>query len=197
LQIFPIEYGRRVFYKNNLGKPLTMCNRTKTFDDGSHKFFNNLRDLLRHTVQPEYTSYANMINALRFAKESNARPVTAHQLEQFIKGITKTDVQLCRRFLNAMRDINPHVPRSDLHRASMFRGLFKIGYENDFSEEIWHKFVLAAIIDPKIKQFWQSGATSKSAVVDAYSYMVNVVAKKAAIKVIAVLPTHKQTMEDM
>ncbi len=91
LQIFPVDLGRRVFYRNNLGKPLTMQNRTKTFDDKKMPFFNRLRDLLSHNVSNDKTSYSNMLNALKYAKTQFPRPVEAHKIEQFLKEITKGD----------------------------------------------------------------------------------------------------------
>lgn len=190
LQIFPKDIGRRVFYRTNLGKQLTMNNRTKTFDDGTFPFFNKLREFLGHAVSPEKTSYANMMNALSFAKTGTVKPVQAHKLEQFIKQITKTDITKCTTFLSAMHQTNPHVPRTDLHRAPVFRALFKVGYENDFSGEQYKRLISTAMKDPHIQKFWKGAGVSRENIKLSYEYMVNEVAVKASLRVKEVIPTY-------
>lgn len=176
LQIFPIDMGRRVFYRNNLGKPLTMQNRTKTFDDKKHPFFNRLRDLLGHNVTHDKTSYANMMNALKYAKSQTPKPVEPHKIEQFLKEITRADIVLCKEYLLALQEVSPHVPHADLFRTAVFRALFRIGYENNFNQEKWVILIEASYKSKKLKEFWKQGPSSHDNIKYTYQYVVEEIA---------------------
>lgn len=176
LQLFPVELGRRVFYRNNLGKVLTQQDRTKTFDDKKHTFFNKLREFLGHNITQDKTSYANMMNALKFAKDQTPRPVPAHKIEQFLREITKSDTSSCKEYLTALKEVAPHVPHADLFRTSIFRALFRIGYENHFDRNKWIILIDAAYKSHGLKKFWKQGPTTQTNTVHTYQFVVEEIA---------------------
>jgi len=180
LQIFPLKIGRRVFYRNNLGKSLTMTDRTNTFDDNKIRFFNHLREVLGHSVTQEKTSFTNMINALRYAKTASPRPIKPYQLEQFIGQISHSDIKKCDAFLTALKEVSPHVPRTDLFRAPLFRSLFRAGYENDFTKEQWIKVAQATLNEPFLKELWTQ-SRDRDTTVHSYQFIIVELSKKLQI----------------
>ena len=167
LQIFDKEYGRKIFYRLNLGKQVTLQNLTKTFDDGNNVFFNHLRDVCSHKQTKKTTTFSNLLSALRFAKTGSPRALPKQNIEHFMAGITKSDKTFCVRFMKAMGIAAPYVPQSEAYRAPIFRGTFRAGYENDWNEETLKKVIREVQGDQCMKDIIGLGG---AIVVTGYAY---------------------------
>jgi len=183
LQIFDSAYARQIFYRFNLGKNLSLGDITKDLDDGSIKFFNHLRDNYSHKSSKSGTSFANLLHAIKFAKDKTPRPLNRTTIEHFLDGITNSDMIYIKKFTRCINEVSEYVPQSFTYRSPIFRSLFRVGYDNAQLTDEKLKTIIKAVIDsPKSKQLIKL-PNGNEIISFMYQYITNVLCDKIGIPV--------------
>ena len=183
LQIFNEKIPREVFVGFNLGKGMSLGDITKAIDDGTIKFFNHLRDNYGHKATKTGTSFSNLLNAIRFAKDKTPIPLDKRTLRHFLTGITNSDMIYVKKFTRCINEVSEYVPQSFTYRAPIFRAIFRVGYDNDHLTDAKLKTIIKAVIDaPKAKQIILL-PNSNEIISFMYQYITNILCDKIGIPV--------------
>ena len=183
LQIFDNDPKREIFVGFNLGKGMQLGDITKAIDDGSIPFFNHLRGNYAHKTTKTGTSFTNLLHAIKFAKDKTPRPLQKTIVRHFISGISKSDMIYIRKFTRCINAVSEYVPQSFAYRASIFRPLFRVGFDNEHLTDEKLKTIIKAVLDsPKAKQLVK-GNKGTDVVSYIYQYITNVLCDKIGIAV--------------
>ena len=180
LQIFPFDMARKVFFRYNLGKKVTLSNITKVLDDGTIKFFNEFRGDYEHKTTGKCTSFHNLLHALKYAKDNTPRPLPIHTIEHFIQGITKPDCTYIRKFTRCMTAVSPFVANSFTYRSPVFRALFRVGWDNDLTDNDFERIIQATIDSTQAKDLVKEHHGNEC-ISYMYQYITNVLCDKIKI----------------
>ena len=173
LQIFNEDISRSLFYRNNLGKALTFGDLAQTFDDGHIRFFNHLRgDYNIRKATKDKPAIANLLHGLKFARSKSPIPIPRTSIESFLKSITKEEITYCKKFTRCLFSLFPYVAESVPYRTPVFQGMFRSGYENDWTDETLKKVIGSTIDSPKTMELVNltRGHNGKSYI---YQYITN------------------------
>jgi hypothetical protein len=182
LQIFNFEYARQIFFRFNLGKNLHMNDITKDLDDGTIKFFNHMRDDYDHKPSRKGTSFTNLLSALSFAKLKTPRPLQKPTIEHFLSGITNSELIYCKKFTRCMNLVSEYVPQSFAYRSPIFRSLFRVGYDNDLSDDKLTTIIKAVLDSPRPKTLVKTNK-GNDVIAHMYQWITNVLCDKIGIQV--------------
>ena len=182
LQIFNDDMGRSLFYRNNLGKPLNFGDLAQTFDDGHVRFFNHLRgDYSIRKATKKQPPISNVLHGLKFARDKTPIPIPRTAIEQFLKSITKEEITYCKKFTRCILSVSPYVALSIAYRTPVFQGMFRAGYENDWTDETLKKVISETIKSAKTMELVNltRGNFGKSYI---YQYITNDLCYKIKVK---------------
>jgi len=182
LQIFPFEMARQVFVRYNLGKKVSISDLTKVFDDGTITFFNQFRGSYEHKTTGKCTSFHNLLHAIKFSKTNSPIPLKPTGLEHFIQGITKTDCIYIKKFTRCINKVSPFVPNSFTYRSTIFRALFRIGWDNDLTDNDFEKIIQATIDSTQAKDLVKENHGNEC-ISYIYQYVTNELCDKIKIPV--------------
>ena len=183
LQIFDEEYARQIFYRNNLGKNISMPDLTKDLDDGTIIFFNHMRDNYSHKPTKTNTTFTNLLSAIKFAKDKTPRPLQKPVIEHHINGITKSDLTYCKKFTRCIKEVSEFVPNSFTYRAPVFRALYRVGFENTLTDQQLKTIMQSTIDSRKPKELVKMNKGNE-VISYVYQFITNVLCDRIGIPVI-------------
>ena len=182
LLIFPVKYARIIYRRINLGYPLKMQDHLRALDNNRHPFFTGLRPYFVHYNDGILPKFSMILSALSYAKNGSPRAVRPLLLDRMFKSITKEDLKLIRSFSEALAEIEPHQPKKFqlLYSFSIYRNIFRVGYENRFNQSTWENFITLCKSDKKINELHKDRRIE--AVRKIYSYMIEKIAGEMGLK---------------
>jgi len=183
LQIFDKEYARQIFFRNNLGKNISMNDITKDLDDGTIKFFNHMRGDYEHKPTKTATSFTNLLSAIKFAKDKTPRPLQRPVIEHHIHGITNSDLTYCKKFTRCIKEVSEFVPNSVTYRAPVFRALYRVGFENSLTDEQLKTIIQSTLDSRKPKELVKMNKGNE-VISYVYQFITNVLCDRIGIPVI-------------
>jgi len=183
LQIFDEEYARQIFFRNNLGKNISMNDITKDLDDGTIRFFNHMRGHYEHKPSKTATTFTNLLSAIKFAKDKTPRPLQRPVIEHHIAGITNSDLTYCNKFTRCINQVSEFVPNSFTYRAPIFRALYRVGFENNLTDEQLKTIMQATIDSRKPKELVKLNKGNE-VISFVYQFITNVLCDRIGIPVI-------------
>lgn len=154
LAIYSEKFARTTYRRLNMGKRLLTRDHSMALDDGSKPFFNELRPYLSHQKTASKSSFLEMLHALNYAK-GRTRPVQIMQLDDLISSVTPDEIKILKEFSHAMQVFSPVVPRSFAFSMLVYRTVFRIGYENNFSKDEFLDLVEKASQNKKIQEMYK------------------------------------------
>ena len=154
LMIFPERFARKIYRRINLGYPLKMQDHLRALDNGSHPFFTQLRPYFVHYNDGVFPKYEMILSALSYAKNGSPRAVRPLLLDRMFKSITKEDLRKIKLFSIAIANVEPIKPKKHqtLYSFSIYRNMFRVGYENKFDNNTWQNFITLCKSDKNINE---------------------------------------------
>ncbi len=98
------------------------------------------------------------------------------------KNITLDDLKVIKAFSIAMANIDPHMPkkRQILYAHSIYRNMFRVGYENRFDQNTWENFISLCRADKNIERLHNE--RKMAAVRETYGYMIEKIAGQMGLQ---------------
>ncbi len=182
LLIFPVRFARIIYRRINLGYPLKMMDHLRALDNNRHPFFTSLRPYFVHYNDGILPKFSMILSALSYAKNGSPRAVRPLLLDRMFKSITKEDLRVIRSFSEALAEIEPHAPKKFqlLYSFSIYRNMFRVGYENRFNLRTWENFITLCKSDKKIEELHKD--RKMEAVRSIYSHMIEKIAGQMGMK---------------
>lgn len=182
LMIFQEKDARKIYRHINLGKPLKLQDHLRALDNNKNSFFEVLRPYFVHYNDGKIPKFETILNALVYAKNGSPRAVQPLLLDRMFRSITENDLKVIQTFSRALKKIEPFIPkqRQKLYMSSVYRNMFRVGYENNFDKTQWEEFITICKTD-KISEKLQYIRTM-SAVRELYSHMIKNIGKKAGVE---------------
>lgn len=184
LMIFPEKFSRKIYRRINLGQPLRMEEHLRALDNNTHPFFTKLRPYCVHYNDGNRPKFEMILNALSYAKSGSPRAVRTLFLDRMFNNITTTDLKVITTFSKALRTIDPMIPKTHqpFYMFSVFRNMFRVGYENDFDQTDWEKFMMICKEDQKIYKLRTD--RSMDGIKEIYRHMVKHVGSQIEVEVV-------------
>lgn len=153
LKIFDSDEQREAYRRLNWGLALTIRDHLKPLDDGKTKFYNELRPFCDHYWKFDKPTFTVVLNGLFYAKMKRIRGFnpTWEKLDEFVKKMSREDIEKCLMFTKIIRSLSPTV-ESDYYKFAIYRNLFRVYYENDLSNEDLIKIARELVEDPFVKE---------------------------------------------
>jgi len=182
LMIFQEKASRKIYRQINLGKPLKMQDHLRALDNGKNPFFEKLRPHFVHYNDGNLPKFEMILNALSYAKNGSPRAVKPFLIDRLFTNITEEDLKIIQTFSRALKNIDPFIPRQrqKLYASSVYRNMFRIGYENNFDKTQWEDFIAICKTD-KASERLQDMRTIDAAR-ELYNHMVKNVGKKVGLE---------------
>jgi len=182
LLIFPVKFARIIYRRINLGYPLKMMDHLRALDNNRHPFFTSLRPYFVHYNDGILPKFSMILSALSYAKNGSPRAVRPLLLDRMFKSITKEDLKLIISFSEAIAEIEPLLPKKFqlLYSFSIYRNIFRVGYENRFNRSTWVNFIILCKSDKKIDELHKD--RKMEAVRSIYSHMIEKIAGQMGMK---------------
>jgi len=182
LMIFPEKFSRKIYRRINLGQALKMQDHLRALDNGNHPFFIQLRSYFVHYNDGILPKFAMILSALSYAKNGSPRAVRPLLLDRMFKNITPDDLKIIKSFSLAMANIEPHIPKKHqiLYAHSIYRNMFRVGYENRFDQSIWEHFISLCKTDKNIETLHNQ--REMAAVRETYDYMIDKIASQMGLQ---------------
>jgi len=182
IMIFPEKFARKIYRRINLGQPLKMQDHLRALDNGSHPFFTQLRSHFVHYNDGILPKFEMILSALSYAKNGSPRAVRPLLLDRMFKNITSEDLKIIKFFSNAMADIEPIVPKRHqvLYSHSIYRNMFRVGYENRFDQNTWVNFISLCKTDKNIETLHND--RTMTAIRRTYNHMVEKIAGQMGLQ---------------
>ena len=182
IMIFPEKYARKIYRRINLGHPLSMMDHLRALDNGTHQFFIKLRPHFVHYNDGVLPKYGMILSALSYAKNGSPRAVRPLLLDRMFKSITPADLKVITSFAIAMNTVEPHIPKKHqiLYAHSVYRNMFRVGYENKFDQSSWENFIRLCKSDQKIENL--HNVRTMIGVRLAYSHMIENIGSKMGLE---------------
>lgn len=182
LMIFQEKASRKIYRQINLGKPLKLQDHLRALDNNKNSFFEKLRPHFVHYNDGKLPKFETILNALVYAKNGSPRAVQPLLLDRMFRNITENDLKIIQIFSKELKKIEPFIPkqRQKLYMSSVYRNMFRVGYENNFDKTQWENFITICKTD-KISEKLQYIRTM-SAVKELYSHMITNIGKKAGVQ---------------
>lgn len=180
--IFPVKFARIIYRRINLGHPLKMQDHLRALDNNRHPFFTALRPLFVHYNDGILPKFSMILSALSYAKNGSPRAVRPLLLDRMFKSITKEDLGLIISFSKALAEIEPLLPKKyqSLYSFSIYRNMFRVGYENRFNQSTWENFITICKTDKKINELYKDRKMEAIRVI--YSHMIEKIAGQMGMK---------------
>ncbi len=180
--IFPVKFARIIYRRINLGYPLKMQDHLRALDNNRHPFFTALRSNFVHYNDGILPKFSMILSALSYAKNGSPRAVRPLLLDRMFKSITKEDLRVIRSFSDAIAEIEPHMAKKFqlLYSYSVYRNMFRVGYENRFNQSTWENFIALCKEDKKIEEIHR--VRNIVAVRSIYSHMIEKIAGQMGMK---------------
>lgn len=170
LQIFEPTYAREIYRRLNWGRPLTLRDHLKALDNGKNIFFVNLRGHYGHYGKDGLPRYEQIFNALHYAKNGSPRAVRALLVDRMAANVTHGDMLTILDFTRAMKKVEHNV-FGKIYKATIYRNMFRIGYENSFDQEKWVSLIRECKNDPVINELYNR--RTDKVVKRIYSYIID------------------------
>jgi len=180
--IFPVKFARIIYRRINLGYPLKMQDHLRALDNNRHPFFTTLRPYFVHYNDGILPKFSMILSALSYAKNGSPRAVRPLLLDRMFKSITKEDLRAIISFSEALAKIEPHLPKKFqmLYSFSIYRNMFRVGYENRFNNNTWENFITLCKTDKKIDELHRD--RNMEAIRAIYSHMIEKIAGQMGMK---------------
>ncbi len=195
LMIFPERLARTIYRRINLGVRLTMKEHLAAMDNGQRPFFISLHEYYVHYNSGKVPRYDMVLNALHYAKNGSPRAVRPLLLDRMFQNIRAIDIKTIITFSRALSKIDPIKNKkkfSMLYRYSVYRNVFRVGYENSFTQLQWEQFITLCKTDPVITSLY--GLRQQVTVMKRiYSYMIEELGLKMNITLNKVERTPSQS----
>ena len=179
LRIFPERLARKIYRRINLGQSLKMQEHLRALDNDRHPFFVRLRPYFLHYNDGKLPKFEMILNALYYAKNGSPRAVRSLLLDRMFHSVTARDLTVIITFSRAMHKVEPiRIPkiRPNLYRYSIYRNMFRVGYENIFEQQQWEQLIEFCKTDRVIESLQKEQKVA--AVKRIYSYLVEQVGPK-------------------
>jgi len=175
--IFPVKFARIIYRRINLGYALKMQDHLRALDNNRHPFFTSLRPYFVHYNDGILPKFSMILSALSYAKNGSPRAVRPLLLDRMFKSITKEDLRAIRSFSEALAEVEPHAAKKFqmLYSFSVYRNIFRVGYENRFNQSTWENFITLCKADKKINELYRE--RKMEAIRAIYSHMIEKIAK--------------------
>ena len=182
IMIFPEKYARKIYRRINLGYPLSMMDHLRALDNGTHQFFNKLRPHFVHYNDGMRPKFGMILSALSYAKNGSPRAVRPLLLDRMFKSITTDDLKVIISFAIALNTIEPHIPKKHqiLYAHSVYRNMFRVGYENKFNLSSWENFIRLCKTDQKIENLHD--VRTMTGVRLTYSHMIEKIGSQMGLQ---------------
>ncbi len=180
--IFPVKFARIIYRRINLGYPLKMQDHLRALDNNRHPFFTTLRPYFVHYNDGILPKFSMILSALSYAKNGSPRAVRPLLLDRMFKSITKEDLRAIISFSVALDKIEPHRPKKFqmLYSFSIYRNMFRVGFENRFNDSTWENFITLCKEDKKIDELHRD--RNMEAIRAIYSHMIEKIAGQMGMK---------------
>ncbi len=184
LMVFPEKFSRKIYRRINLGQPLKMEEHLRALDNNTHPFFTKLRPYCVHYNDGNRPKFEMILNALSYAKSGSPRAVRTIFLDRMFDNITTTDLKIITIFSKALRTVDPMIPKTHqpLYMFSVFRNMFRVGYENDFDQSDWENFMEICKEDQKIYKLRTD--RSMDGIKEIYGHMIKHVGSQIEVEVV-------------
>lgn len=193
LMIFSEKLSRTIYRRINLGTPLKLQDHLMALDNKLHPFFIKLRPYFVHYNDGRVPKFEMILNALSYAKNGSPRAVRPPLLDRMFNSITGNDIKIITKFSVALRNVEPFIPKhsQNLYRFAIFRNIFRVGYENNFDQDLWEDFITICKTDKEIEK--SPSMRTVASVTEMYNHMIKNIAPKVGLKLKKVERTNTQT----
>lgn len=123
------ESGREVYLALDSGKPLTIRDILKIFDDGKHPFFNLLRTLCNHYGTGEYMTYAEILAAYEYAISGDPF-FSKDKVKDSVERMTQEEVYKLAYVLSNIYTVVGRPKDQFIYKSICFRNIVKVIWEN-------------------------------------------------------------------
>ena len=180
--VFPEKFSRKIYRRINLGKPLKMQDHLRALDNGNHQFFTQLQPYFVHYNDGILPKFSMILSALSYAKNGSPRAVRPLLLDRLFKNITTQDLRIIKSFSIAIDNIEPHVPKKHqiIYSHSVYRNIFRVGYENRFDQSTWENFITLCRGDKNIESLHNDRRIES--IRKMYSYMIEKIALQMGLQ---------------
>lgn len=135
LSIHRPEDARDIYEKLNMGKRLTPEDYTKVWDDGTSRFFNQLREMLSYHKDQKTVSFIEMLYAHEYAVRANTT-VSLARAEKVLDEIGPKEIEKMKTFLRTTAPVvGVNRGNNPFYRVAIFRNAYKTFYENDMDKD--------------------------------------------------------------
>jgi len=195
LMIFQEKTSRKIYRQINLGKPLKMQDHLRALDNGKNLFFEKLRPHLIHYNDGRLPKFEMILNALSYAKNGSPRAVRPYFIERLFKNITEKDLRTIISFSTAIKKVEPFAPKQHqkIYTSSVYRNMFRVGYENKFDQARWEDFITICKADKTIDKL--QDMRSMASVRTLYDHMIKHVGKQVGLKLEKIERTNMETRQ--
>ena len=182
IMIFPEKFSRKIYRRINLGQPLKMQDHLRALDNGTLQFFIQLRNHFVHYNDGILPKYQMILSALSYAKNGSPRAVRPLLLDRMFKSITVDDLKIIKSFSMAMAEVEPHLPKKHqmLYSHTVYRNIFRVGYENRFDQETWQNFISLCRMDKEIQKYYNM--RTMEAIRKTYIHMIEKIAAQLGLE---------------
>lgn len=195
LMIVPEKLSRKVYRRINLGQPLRMEEHLRALDNDNHPFFTKLKPYFVHYNDGRMPKYEMILNALHYSKNGSPRAIRPMFLDRMFNNITPEDLRIIILFSKALKKIEPIIPRAhqSMYMYAIFRNMFRVGYENNFSQADWEDFISLCKTDKFIYTLHRD--RSLDAIRSIYSHMAQNIGKKMRLELQTIKRTNAQARQ--
>jgi len=195
LMIFQEKSSRKIYRQINLGKPLKMQDHLRALDNGKNPFFEVLRPHFVHYNDGRLPKFEMVLNALSYAKNGSPRAVSPYFIERMFKNITEKDLKVIISFSNAIKKVEPFTPKQlqKIYTSSVYRNMFRVGYENKFDQGKWEEFITICKADKTIDKL--RVIKTIISIKDMYDHMIKRVGKQVGLNLEKVERTNIETRQ--
>jgi len=130
--LYFLEYSvgdaREIYRGLNSGKALNLKNVLKSYDEGGHPFFNQLKDILSHDDNTRDWAYAEALACLAFAKTGN-KGLGKQTIKAVLETVTDFDITFIREYTKALKMTMPTKERGQQFRPAFIKPNFAAAYK--------------------------------------------------------------------
>jgi len=182
LMIFQERISRKIYRQINLGQPLKMQDHLRALDNNKTPFFVKLRPYFVHYNDGRLPKFEMILNALAYAKNGSPRGVRPLLLDRMFESITEKDLKIIALFSKALQKADPFVPKhhQKLYMFTIYRNIFRVGYENNFDSEMWDELILLCKTDHTVTRL--QSVRTMSSIREIYAHLIKKISKQTGVK---------------
>lgn len=117
-----------IYRRLNAGKPLSLKNYVKTFDNGQDPFFNQLRDILSHDDCNNFWDFASALKCLYFAK-TGGKNAGKGILQKVLLDVKQEDIDFVREFVKGIKLTMTNKQRGQQFKPAFLKPCFAVAYQ--------------------------------------------------------------------